>query len=102
MAPAVGHACVPVAFPAAVPGRMADPQRLRLLDPEPDGRTMAAIPGTGVHLLQPRPPRGAGTHAVAPDQGCHAAGGRDGSIVGGWRERVRVASHAGTGCLTTA
>jgi hypothetical protein len=45
----VSGAGVQVAFPAAVPGRLAHHQRLRLCDHQLCGRTVAAIPGPGVY-----------------------------------------------------
>src|SRR5579863_190955 len=82
MAFPIGVACVPVAFPAAVPGRLARRRRLRLCDPESYGRAVAAIPGNGVHLCPACLLRGAGDHAVARDQGCQAPSGCDGGANG--------------------
>lgn len=65
------------------PRRLAGHRRLRPCDPEPHRGTVAAIPGQGVYLLSARLLRRAGDHAVARDQGCQAASGRDGLIVGG-------------------
>ena len=58
-----------VAIPAAFPGRLARLRRLRLGDPEPYGRTGAAILRQGVYLLSACRLRGAGVHVLAPDQG---------------------------------
>jgi hypothetical protein len=60
---------VQVAFPAAVPGRLAHHRRLCLCDPQLYGRTVSAIPGQGVYHPPARLLRGAGDHAVARDQG---------------------------------
>ena len=77
--------CIPVAFPAAIPGRLARHRRLRLCDPQPHGRTVAAISEQGVYLLSARLLRGVGDHAVARDQGRQAASaGCRSVIVGGW------------------
>jgi hypothetical protein len=82
------RACVPVVFPAAVPGRLARHLWLRLCDPEPYRRTVAAILGKGVYVLSAGLLRGGGAHAVARDQRCPASG-RGGLIVSGWREPIR-------------
>ena len=64
---------VQVAIPAAVPGRLARPRRLRLGDPEPYGHTVAAISGQGVYLLSARLLRRDSVHVVAGHQGRQAA-----------------------------
>lgn len=62
-------ACVQVAIPAAVLGRLARSRRLRLGDPEPYGHTVAAISGQGRYLLSARLLRGDCVHVVAGHQG---------------------------------
>jgi len=73
MAPPVSGACVQVALPAAVPGRLARHQRLRLCDDELYRRAVTAIPGQSDFPLHPGPLRGAGAHAVARDQRLQAS-----------------------------
>jgi hypothetical protein len=52
------QACIQVALPAALPGLLARPRRLRLGDPEHYGHTVAAIPGQGVDLILSPPSLG--------------------------------------------
>ena len=47
-------ACVPVAFPAAFPGRLAHPRRICVGHPEPHGRIAAAIPEQGRYFFSAR------------------------------------------------
>src|SRR5713226_8432121 len=85
MASSLSDPCVQVALPAALSGRLARHQRLRLRDPEPYGRTVTAIPWQGVYHLPARLLGRACAHAVARDQGRQAASaGRRSLIVGGW------------------
>ena len=62
-------ACVQVAIPAAVSGRLARLGRRRLGDAEPYGHIVAAILRQGVYLHAARRLGRGGLHAVAPGQG---------------------------------
>src|SRR5271155_458649 len=73
-----------IAIPAAISGRVARPLRLRLSDPEPCGRTFAAIRGQGGHLPTARHFGGDSIHALARHQRRKAASAeRHSLIVGG-------------------
>src|SRR5713226_7782793 len=96
---------VPVAIPAAVPGRLARPRRLRLGDPEPYGRIVAASSGQGGYLLSARLLRGDSVHAVARHQGRQAASaGRRTLIVGNCLEPalLRVSPMRTSSSIITA
>ena len=84
MALSARAAGVPVAIPAALPGRLARPRRLRLGDPEPYGHTVAASSEQGGYLHSTRRIGGGGVHVLASDQGRQATGaGRHSLILGG-------------------
>src|SRR5260370_27126941 len=73
MAVPVGVPCVQVAFPAALSGRLARHQRLRLRAHQFDRRTVAAIPRKGLCVLPARSLWRTGPHALARHQGRQAS-----------------------------